>query len=64
MISWNETIKQRYDKSLLCYCINSKLPHRDWRPDSMYHDLFSDFDFPIPENFNDDYEGRLARVKI
>ena len=37
-----------------------KAPHRDWRPDSMYHDLFSDFDFPLPENFNDDYEGRLA----
>ena len=37
-----------------------KAPHRDWRPDSMYHDLFSDFDFPLPETFNDDYEGRLA----
>jgi len=37
-----------------------KAPHRDWRPDSMYHELFSDFDFPLPETFNDDYEGRLA----
>ena len=37
-----------------------KAPHRDWRPDSIYHELFSDFDFPIPETFNDDYEGRLA----
>ena len=37
-----------------------KAPHRDWRPDSMFHDLFSDFDFPLPETFNDDYEGRLA----
>ena len=37
--------------------------HRDWRPDSMYHDLFSDFDFPLPENFNDDYEGRLGESK-
>ena len=37
-----------------------KAPHRDWRPDSMYHELFSDFDFPIPETFDDDYEGRLA----
>ena len=26
-----------------------KSPHRDWRPDSMYHELFSDFDFPLPE---------------
>ncbi|MDC1069291.1 sulfatase [Flavobacteriales bacterium] len=37
-----------------------KAPHRDWRPDSMYHELFSDFDFPLPKTFNDDYEGRLA----
>ena len=37
-----------------------KAPHRDWRPDSMYHDLFTDFDFPEPETFNDNYEGRLA----
>jgi arylsulfatase A-like enzyme len=37
-----------------------KAPHRDWRPDSIYHDLFTDFDFPEPETFNDNYEGRLA----
>ena len=37
-----------------------KAPHRDWRPDSMYHELFTDLDFPLPETFNDDYEGRLA----
>ena len=37
-----------------------KAPHRDWRPDSMYHELFNDFDFPLPETFNDDYKGRLA----
>ena len=27
-----------------------KAPHRDWRPDSMYHELFSDFDFPTSRN--------------
>ena len=37
-----------------------KAPHRDWRPDSIYHDLFTDFDFPEPSTFNDDYHGRLA----
>jgi len=37
-----------------------KAPHRDWRPDSIYHELFSDFDFPEPETFNDNYFGRLA----
>ena len=37
-----------------------KAPHRDWRPDSIYHNLFSNFDFPEPETFNDNYFGRLA----
>tara|TARA_Y100000991_G_scaffold177541_1_gene139721 strand:- start:1016 stop:2617 length:1602 start_codon:yes stop_codon:yes gene_type:complete len=37
-----------------------KAPHRDWRPDSIYHELFSDFDFPEPKTFNDNYFGRLA----
>ena len=37
-----------------------KAPHRDWRPDSIYHDVFSDFDFPENETFNDNYFGRLA----
>ena len=37
-----------------------KAPHRDWRPDTMFHELFTDFDFPLPETFEDNYEGRLA----
>ena len=37
-----------------------KAPHRDWRPDSMYHDLFADFDFPVPASFDDAYDGRIA----
>jgi arylsulfatase A-like enzyme len=37
-----------------------KAPHRDWRPDSMYHDLFTDFDFPVPSSFDDEYDGRIA----
>lgn len=37
-----------------------KVTHRDWRPDFIHHDLFSDFDFPEPVTFNDDYFARLA----
>jgi len=37
-----------------------KAPHRDWKPDSMYKELFNDFDFPTPNTFNDNYAGRLA----
>ena len=53
-------VKSRHYQTPSCCCINSEAPHRDWRPDSMYHELFSDFDFPLPETFNDDYNGRLA----
>ena len=37
-----------------------KAPHKIGGPDSIYHDLFSEFDFPEPSTFNDDYEGRIA----
>lgn len=40
-----------------------KAPHRDWRPDSMYHELFADFDFPTPMSFDDDYAGRPAAAE-
>ncbi len=56
-IDWLES-RDKKKPFMLLY--QFKAPHRDWRPDSMYHDLFSDFDFPLPETFNDDYEGRLA----
>ena len=42
-----EWLSERRDESkpfMLLY--QFKAPHRDWRPDSMYHDLFADFDFP------------------
>ena len=54
--------KQRYDKAFYVI-VSIQAPHRDWRPDSMYHDLFSDFDFPLPENFNDDYEDDSLESK-
>lgn len=56
-IDWLES-RDKEKPFMLLY--QFKAPHRDWRPDSMYHDLFSEFDFPIPETFNDDYEGRIA----
>lgn len=40
-----------------------KAPHRDWRPDSMYHDLFEGIDFPTPQNFDDTYDGRIAAAE-
>ena len=35
-----------------------RAPHRPWEPDSCYLDLFNDVEFPYPETFNDNYDGR------
>ena len=43
-----------------CLLLHHKAPHRTWMPDTCDLDLFSDVDFPLPENFYDDYEGRPA----
>jgi len=57
-IDWLSQKRDAQKPFMLLY--QFKAPHRDWRPDSMYHDLFSDFDFPTPSNFDDDYAGRTA----
>ena len=56
-IDW---LKKRDTSKPFMLMYQFKAPHRDWRPDSIYHELFSDFDFPEPETFNDNYYGRLA----
>ena len=55
-----EWMKSRDTSKPFMLMYQFKAPHRDWRPDSIYHDLFTDFDFPEPETFNDNYQGRLA----
>ncbi len=35
-----------------------KAPHRPWRPDKKYEDLWEDETLPYPTTFNDDYKGR------
>ena len=43
-----------------CLLLHHKAPHRTWMPDTCDLDLFSDVEYPLPENFYDDYEGRPA----
>lgn len=43
-----------------CLLLHHKAPHRSWEPDIQDLELFSDTDFPLPDNFYDDYEGRTA----
>ena len=36
-----------------------KAPHRPWTPNPKFNNLFKE-DLPVPETFNDDYNGRIA----
>ena len=37
-----------------------KAPHRNWIPAEKYYHLFENVEFPVPDNFFDSYDGRLA----
>ena len=41
-----------------CLLYQFKAPHRPWRPDSIYLDLFENVEMPYPASFHDDYSGR------
>lgn len=43
-----------------CLLIHHKAPHRNWMPEEKYLGLYEDLEFPIPENFWDDYEGKCS----
>ncbi len=43
-----------------CLLVHEKAPHRTWMPDTSYFSMFEEESFDIPDNYFDDYEGRLA----
>ena len=43
-----------------CLLLHHKAPHRTWMPDTCDFNLFSAKEFALPENFYDNYEGRVA----
>ena len=45
-----------------CLLLHHKAPHRTWMPDTCDLELFSDSNFPLPETFYDNYEGREAAL--
>ncbi len=54
-------LENKHDKDKpFCLLLHHKAPHRTWMPDSCDMELFSDVDFPLPDTFWDDYEGRPA----
>lgn len=56
-IDWLE--KREPDKPF-CLLMHEKAPHRTWMPDTSYLSMFEDENFAIPDNYFDDYEGRMA----
>lgn len=46
-----------------CLLIHHKAPHRNWMPEEKYLGLYEDVEFPMPENFWDDYAGKCEAAK-
>ena len=57
-INWLDSLRD--PEKPFCLLLHHKAPHRTWMPDTCDLELFSDSNFPVPETFYDNYEGRLA----
>lgn len=56
-INW---LDKRDRSNPFCMMLQHKAPHRNWMPAPEYLNQYDDRTFPIPDNFFDDYEGRIA----
>jgi arylsulfatase A-like enzyme len=55
--------KQRDKSKPFMLMMQPKAPHRNWKPDTKYLDLFDDVEIPIPETLFDNYETRGPAAK-
>ncbi len=56
-----EWLENGRDKSRpFCIMIHHKAIHRDWLPELKYLNEYEDRTFELPDNFYDDYSGRIA----
>ncbi len=55
-----EWLSQRDKEAPFFLMMHHKAPHRNWVPAEKYYHLFDQIEFPVPENYFDDYEGRKA----
>ncbi len=51
-------LEDRNSDKPFCLLVHEKAPHRPWIPDTTTFTLFREENFPIPENYFDNYEGR------
>jgi len=56
-IDW---LDQRDTSKPFCLVIGEKATHREWLPDIQDLGAYDSINFPIPKNFFDTYEGRIA----
>ena len=60
-LEWLDS-KRDKDKPF-CLLLHHKAPHRTWMPDTCDLGKFENVNFPLPDNFYDDYEGRTAALE-
>ena len=57
-LAWLQNQRDK-NKPFMVMC-HFKAPHRNWMPAPDKMEMYEDKTFPLPANFYDDYEGRLA----
>ena len=60
-LDWLEGKRDRSKPFLLLY--QQKAPHRNWKPEQKYLDLFDDKTFEPPANYFDDYQHRGSAAR-
>tara|TARA_B100000035_G_scaffold122275_1_gene103997 strand:+ start:94 stop:909 length:816 start_codon:yes stop_codon:yes gene_type:complete len=60
-INWLKNKRKKGRPFLLLY--HQKAPHRNWKPEKKYFNLFDDKTFCLPKNFFDNYENRGTAAK-
>lgn len=53
-----EWLDQRDPSKPFCLMVHHKAPHRNFMPEPKYYDLYEEDEFPMPDNFFDDYSNR------
>ena len=57
-LDWLQNSRDK-NKPFMLMC-HFKAPHRNWMPDTSKLEMYEDKTFPLPGNFYDNYEGRVA----
>lgn len=58
-----EFLQERDKEKPFCLLVHHKAPHRNWKPDLKYLNLYEDIEFPLPETFYDDYATRCSAAR-